>query len=96
MGDVEVNFVREKVGWKTRCHGLLKLLRESAKCGIRSKMVSKTPVRQQKRTKARVMAAFPIFMEILTGDDAPSGLPHQAGLSLGHGNDLAKYDWPRT
>lgn len=89
MGDAEANLVREKVGWRASCHGILKLLKESTKHGIRSKMVPKTPVRQQKGNKGRAVAAFPIFMEILTGDDAPSELRHQAGLSLGRGNDMA-------
>lgn len=49
---------------------------------------------QQKGTKARVVAAFSILMEILTGDDVPSELRHQPGLSLGHSNDMVKCDWP--
>lgn len=58
-------------------------------------MTPKTPVRQQKRTKARAVAAFPIFMEIQMGDDAPSELPHQARFSLGHGNDMTNMIGPR-
>lgn len=88
---MEVNRVREKVEWRPRRLRLLGLLKESAKHGIRSKMVP--PVRQQKGTKVRVVAAFSIFMEILTGDDAApalSELPHQARLSLGHSNGMAR------
>jgi hypothetical protein len=57
-------------------------------------MFPKTHVGQQKGTKARVVAAFSILMEILTGDDVPSELRHQPGLSLGHSNDMVKCDWP--
>ena len=41
---------------------------------------------------------FPVFIEVLTGDGSPptpSELPHQAGLSLEHGDSMVRYDWPR-
>jgi hypothetical protein len=47
-------------------------------------------VRQQKGMEARAVAASPIFMEVLTGE-----LPHQPGLSLGHSDGVARYDWLR-
>ena len=51
-----------------------------------------------------MVAASPIFMGILTGENAPptpSELPHQTGLSLGHGagapievaKDSGVWDW---
>jgi hypothetical protein len=64
---------------------------------IRSKMAPGIPVRQQKGTKARSVAASPVFMEILTDNISPtSELPHQAGPSLEHSDSVARYDWTRT
>jgi hypothetical protein len=69
---VEVNLVKEKVGWKARHQRLLLLLekipdlprtaldlRWLQEHSIRSKIAPRTPVRQQKGTKARVVAASP-------------------------------------
>ena len=54
---------------------------------------------QQKGTEFSVVAASPIFTEVLTGDmlpPAPSELPHQAGFSLECGDDgVVRYDWLR-
>lgn len=90
--DVEVNLMKGKVGWRARYHRLLQPLEESWSVarGIRRKMAPRTPVIQLTGTEARAVVVSPIFMEVLTGDDAPptpSGLPHQAGLSLGIGID---------
>jgi hypothetical protein len=59
-------------------------------------------MRQQKRTKVQGVGCFSIFMEDLTGEDASPTphlqiflLPHQAGLSMGHSDGMARYDWPR-
>jgi hypothetical protein len=67
------NLGKEKVGWRARRHRLLQLLQESCSAirGIGSKMAPGTPVRQQKGIKARAVPSSPIFMEVLTGDDAP-------------------------
>lgn len=39
--------------------------------GFRSKMAPGTPMRQQKGNKAGSSGCFPVFSEVLTGDDAP-------------------------
>lgn len=62
-------------------------------------MALDTLVRQQKRTEVRAVATSPIFKEVLTGDNIPlipSELPHQAWLSLEHGDGVGRYDWSRT
>lgn len=51
-----------------------------------------------KGTKATEVAASPIFMKVLIGDDTPippllSYLINQGGLSLGHSDIVARYDW---
>jgi hypothetical protein len=56
--------MKEKVGWRAKHHRLLRLLKESSLAvqGIRSKIAP----------EARVVAAFPLFMEVLTGAGALS------------------------
>lgn len=57
------------------------------------------PVRQQKGTKARAVATFLIFLEVLQETmflcHLPSEFSYQAGLSLGHGDSVTKYNWLR-
>jgi hypothetical protein len=42
---------------------------------FRSKMAPRKLMRQQKEMKARMVAASPVFIEVLTGNDAPFS-PH--------------------
>jgi hypothetical protein len=63
--------------------------------GIRAKMAPRTPVREQKGSKISVVTACSVFTEAPKGNDAllaPSELPHQAGLSLGHGDGVVRYN----
>lgn len=50
------------------------------------------------KTETRAVAAFPVFTEVLKGENARptlSELPHQGGLSLEHGDGMTRSDWPR-
>lgn len=81
-----------------RHHRILWLLKESRSAvqGIRCKLATGTPVREQKGTEARVVATSPISMEVFMGEEAPptpSKLPHWSGFSLEH--SVASYDWLR-
>lgn len=57
-------------------------------------MAPGTPVRQQKVTEPRAVAATPVFTEVLTDGNAPLLLlSYLIGLSLEHGDHLARSDW---
>lgn len=76
-----------------RHHRLLWFLEESRSAvrGIRPKLVTGTPVREQKGTEARVVATSPISMKSSGVRKLP--LPHWSGFSLEH--SVASYDWLR-
>lgn len=64
---------------------------------IRSEIEPGTPVRQQKGTEARAVAASGLHGSRRRTDTLPIGseLLHEAGLSLEHGDDVARPDWSR-
>lgn len=66
VGFVKVTFVKERWDGEQGATGSCNPWRVLI-CCIKSKMTPGTSVREQKGTKARVVATFPVFVEVLSG-----------------------------